>query len=237
MAETERVVLVTGPTGNSGPAVVRALAADGVLLGLVGRDEGRLEAVARETGLVEARWLAVAADVRRPEEARRAVAGVSDRFGRLDAVVHLVGGYTGGTPVAELDHDELRAMLEQHLWTTLHVVQAALPGMLERGWGRIVAVSSPMALEPGRKSAAYAVGKAAEETLLRTLAREVAGTGVTANILVVRAVDVAHERETEPTARNAGWTTPEELAAAVRFLCSDAAAAINGARLPLDGRA
>ena len=83
--------------------------------------------------------------------------------------------------------------------------------------------------EPGGPGAAYAIAKAAEETLLRTIAREVASTGVTANLVVVRKIDANHARETEPSPKNAAWTTPEEIAATMRFPCSDAAAAINGA--------
>ena len=67
------------------------------------------------------------------------------------------------------------------------------------------------------------------------LAREVAGTGVTVNVLAVKAIDAAHERETAPTPKNAGWTTPEAITAVIRQLCSDDGAAINGSRIALDG--
>src|SRR5581483_1489887 len=97
-------------------------------------------------------------------------------------------------------------------------VQAVVPGMVERGWGRIAAVTSPLAAEPGPRGASYAIGKAAEEALLRSVAREVAGTGVTANLVVIRTVDTAHERESAPSARNRGWTTPEEAAETLAFL-------------------
>ena len=127
-------------------------------------------------------------------------------------------------------------MLDQHLWTTLHVVQAAVPGMVARGWGRVIAVSTPYAANPLGKGAAYAISKGAEETLLRALAREVAADGVTANLVVVKRIDVDHEREREPSPQNATWTTPEEIATVMRFLCTDEAAAITGARIPLDGR-
>jgi NAD(P)-dependent dehydrogenase (short-subunit alcohol dehydrogenase family) len=80
------------------------------------------------------------------------------------------------------------------------------------------------------------MAKAAEEVLLRSLARETAGSGVTANLLVVRTVDAMHEREAAPSARNATWTTPEEVADVLAFLASPAAAAINGQRIGLDGR-
>jgi NAD(P)-dependent dehydrogenase (short-subunit alcohol dehydrogenase family) len=109
--------------------------------------------------------------------------------------------------------------------------------MLERGHGRILAVSSPFASDPRAKGSSYAIGKAAEETLLRTLAREVAGSGVTVNMVLVRTIDAEHERETSPSSANASWTTPEEIADVLAFLASPAGAAVNGARIPLDGRA
>jgi NAD(P)-dependent dehydrogenase (short-subunit alcohol dehydrogenase family) len=152
----------------------------------------------------------------------------------VDVLVHLVGGYSGGTPVADLDPAEVAGMLDQHLWTTLHVTQAVVPGMVERGWGRVMAVSTPVASEPPGKMAPYAVGKAAEEVLLRTLARELAGAGVTVNLVIVKAIDEQGVRATDP--KKASWTMPDEIAATFRFLASDEAAAVNGARIPLHGR-
>jgi NAD(P)-dependent dehydrogenase (short-subunit alcohol dehydrogenase family) len=180
--------------------------------------------------------LAVPGDLTDPVAAAAVIVAVEAAFGRVDVVAHLVGGWVGGTAVADLDHDELRRMLDQHLWTTLHVLQAVLPGMRERGFGRVVGVSSPFAAMPGPRGASYAVAKAAEEILLRTAAREIAGDGVTANILVLRTLDDARARAAQPNARTAGWTTPDELADAIAWLASPAAVAVNGARLPLDGR-
>jgi NAD(P)-dependent dehydrogenase (short-subunit alcohol dehydrogenase family) len=236
-ADAERVVLVTGATGRLGRVVVATFAATGARLGLVGTDADRLTAVATDLGLAADRWTPAVADLTDPAAARAAVDGVVERFGRVDAVLHLVGGWAAGMPVVELAADDLRGMLDQHLWSTLNVVQAVVPGMVERGWGRIVAVTTPFAANPAVKGAAYAISKGAEETLLRTLAREVAAYGVTANLVVVKRIDVEHERETEPLPKNAAWTTPEEIASVMRFLCSDEAAAITGARIPLDGRA
>jgi NAD(P)-dependent dehydrogenase (short-subunit alcohol dehydrogenase family) len=235
-APSEPVVLITGATGGLGRVVAATFAADGARLGLVGTDGYRLAAVAAACGLEADRWVAGIGDLSAPDGARAAVDAVVGRFGRIDAWLHVVGGWAGGTPVVDLDHAEVRSMLDQHLWTTLNVAQAVVPGMVERGWGRVVAVSTPFALVPGAKEASYAVGKAAEDTLIRALARELGGTGVTANLVVVRQIDTAHERETAPSTKNASSTTPEEIAATMRFLCSAAAAAVNGARVPLDGR-
>ena len=234
--QADRVVLITGATGGLGRVVASRFAADGARLGLVGTDHDRLAAVAADLGLAADRWVPAVADLTDPTGARGAVDTVVERFGRVDVVLHLVGGWAGGTPVVDLDPDEIRGMLDQHLWTTLHVVKAAVPGMTERGWGRIVAVSTSFAANPAAKGASYAVAKAAEETLMRTLAREVAGDGITANVVVVKKIDAEHERELAPSPKNATWTTPEEIAAVMHFLCTDEAGAINGARIPLDGR-
>lgn len=237
------VVLVTGATGPAGRAVARRFAADGARVALNGSDAGRLaeavEAVAREAGLGDGaadRLLAAAGNLTDPDAAREVVASVEAAFGRVDVVAHLVGGWVGGTEVQALDHAEVRRMLDQHLWSTLNVLQAAVPGMRERGFGRVVAVSSPFAANPGPKGASYAMAKAAEEVLLRSVAKEAAADGVTANILVVRTLDDARSRGSQPNAKTAGWTTPDEVADAVAFLASPAGAAVTGARIPLDGR-
>jgi NAD(P)-dependent dehydrogenase (short-subunit alcohol dehydrogenase family) len=235
MPPTDRVILVTGATGGLGRAVVTAFADHGDRLGLVGTDGDRLAAVAGDAGLSEDRWAAGIGDLRIAGEAAAAVEAVASRFGRVDGLVHAVGGYAGGTAIVDLDPDELESMLGQHVRTTLHVVRAVLPGMVERGWGRIIAVTTPVAATPAAKMAGYAVAKAAEETLIRAVAKEVAGTGVTANLVSVKKIDVDHEREREPSSKNASWTTPEEIAAVIRQLCSDDAAAINGATIPLFG--
>lgn len=236
MASDGRVVLITGAAGGLGRVAALGFARAGANLALAGSTVDRVAEVGRSLGIGEDRWMPVAGDLRSAGAAKAVAGAVAERFGRIDVLVHLVGGWVGGTRVADLDASELGSMLDQHLWTALHVVQAVVPGMVDRGWGRVVVASSPSALQPSAGGASYAIAKAAEETLVRTLAREVANTGVTANVLSIKAIDTGHERERAPREANAAWATPEEIAAAILFLCSDAAAAVNGVRLPLDGR-
>jgi NAD(P)-dependent dehydrogenase (short-subunit alcohol dehydrogenase family) len=115
-------------------------------------------------------------------------------------------------------------MIAQHVWTTFHMVQAFTPGMLENGWGRVIIVSSPVASQPPAKMGAYAIAKAAEETLLLTLAQEFKDSGVTANLIQVRSIDASGTGK---------GTTPDEISAAMLYLCSDASNKINGARIPI----
>lgn len=230
------VVLVTGATGPAGRATAVRFAADGALVALNGSNPTHLADVVRGMSLDPHAVLEVPGDLRDPVAARAVVDAVEVRFGRVDVLAHLVGGFASGTGVTDLDPDEVRTMLDQHLWTTLNVLQAAVPGMVARGFGRVIVVSSTLAATPGPRGASYAMAKATQETLVRSLAREHAADGVTANVLVLRTIDAGHLRESAPTRSNAGWTSPEELAEAIAWLASPGAAAVNGARITLDGR-
>ena len=236
-ASEGRVVLVTGATGVLGTVVAKRFGEEGDRLVLVGTDAGRLADAARDAALEEGRWLGAVGDLRDPDAARRMAAEAVAAFGRIDVLVHLVGGYAGGTAVVDVDAGEVQDMLDQHLWSTLNAVQAVVPGMVERGFGRVLALTPTTVEKAGPKALGYAVGKAAEDALIRTLARELGGAGVTANLVVVRKIDEAHERETAPAAKNQAFATPEEIASVLVFLASPAAAAINGQRVGTDGRA
>jgi NAD(P)-dependent dehydrogenase (short-subunit alcohol dehydrogenase family) len=236
MSTDGRVVLITGVTGPLGRVAAARFGRDGFRIAGVGRDRERLDALAREAGLDAEAWLPVVGELTDAEAARAVAQAVIERFGRIDVLLHLVGGWAGGTPVVELDPAEVADMLDRHVWTTLHVVQAVVPGMAERGFGRVLAASSPYAVTPGPKGASYALAKAAEEILLRSLAREVAAAGVTVNVVSIRTIDAKHEREAAPSPKNASWTTPEEILETFAFLASDAGGAVNGARIALDGR-
>lgn len=232
----DRVVAIAGATGAAGRAATAAFARAGARLGLIGTDEARLSALADELGLAADRWHAGVGHLQHREEARAAVAAIEEGIGPVDVVLCLVGGWSGGTPTVEVTADEFDAMLGQHLFSTLNLIQATVPGMLARGWGRVMAISTPLVAEPGPRGGGYLAAKSAQEALLRTLARDAAGTGVTSNLLIVRTIDAKHERDTDPSPKNASWTAPEEIAAVMVMLAGDAAATINGARIPLYGR-
>lgn len=235
MALADRVVAIPGATGAAGRAAVAAFAAEGCRVGLIGRDADQLRSAAAGLELADGRWLPAAGDVTNGDDVRRVVAEISEALGPIDVLVHVVGGWLGGTPAVDLDPADVGTSFDQHVFSTLHMVQAVVPGMVERGWGRIFAISQPLASEPGPRGGGYLMAKAAQEVMLRSLARDLAGSGVTANLLIVKTIDKDHERDTEPTTKNTQWTTPEEIAAATVMLCGDAAATINGARIPLFG--
>ncbi|MCL4466573.1 MAG: SDR family oxidoreductase [Chloroflexi bacterium] len=235
MGLENRVAVITGATGGLGRVVARGLADAGANLALISTSGDNLAVLVNDLSLAQGRYLTHAADLTDPRRAPEAAAAVQAKFGRVDILLHLVGGWAGGKTVVQLPAEEMAAMLRQHLWSTLYVAQAFVPQLVANSWGRIVVVSSPLATRPAAKSAVYTVAKAAEETLLLALAQEVAGSGVTANIIQVRTIDAQHRRDREHTSETASWTTPEEIAAAILYLCSDAGGVVNGARLPLHG--
>lgn len=237
MIERDRIVAITGATGNLGTVVARSLAGQGARLALFGTNAERLERLAGDLELPDEHLLAGAFDLTAPGAAKSAADMVMEKFGRVDILLHVVGGWTGGKAITDVPASDLSDMLNQHVWTTFHLAQAFVPHLVANRWGRIIVVSSPLASNPPANMGPYAVAKAAQEALILAIAKEIAGAGVTANILQVRTIDAKHERDRQPVPENAHWTTPEEITAAILYLCSNEAHVINGARIPLYGGA
>lgn len=219
-----RVVVISGATSPTAAAAARVFARQGASLALVSSNSARLEALSGELNLPPERLLIYAADLREPASVRLAAERILDRFGHIDILLHLVGGWVGGKTIDQTPAADVEMMLDQHLWTTFHLVQAFLPALIQNGWGRVIAISSPITNETTAKLGAYAIGKSAEETLLMTLAREVKDSKVTANLIQVRSID---------TTGSGKGASPDEITAVVEFLCSELASRINGARIPL----
>jgi NAD(P)-dependent dehydrogenase (short-subunit alcohol dehydrogenase family) len=230
-----RVVIITGAAGGLGQVAAREFAQRRARLALVGKRLEPLNELAASLRLPSEQVLTRSANLVESEAASDLVQAVMGKFGRVDALVHLVGGWSGGKAVENVPDRDVDAMLQQHLWTSLHLFKAVVPHMRAAKWGRILAISSPTASHPAPERAPYAIGKAAQEALVLTLAQELKGSGVTANLVVVSTIDVAGERRSKPAASNTSWTTPEEITATLLHLCSDEAGTINGARIPVYG--
>jgi len=215
-------VLISGASGGLGTAVVQAFAARGAHVTGIARTSGAADGVD---------W--IAADLARPEEARRVV----EAAGRVDVLVHLMGGFDGGSPVEQTGDDVWTRMLDLNLNSAFYLVRAVLPGMLAAGRGRIIAVSSRTGLEPAAGLGAYGVSKAALNALIRTVALETRNSGVTANAVVPSVIDTPANRRAMPGADFTRWVTPASIAGSICWLASAAAADVSGALLPVYGRA
>jgi len=235
MAIQNKITVISGATGGLGRVVAREFAEQGAKLVLVGTNAERLAQLVAEVKLYPESYVTVVADLTQSGAAQEVLEAALAKFGRVDILFNFIGGWIAGKPVSEVAPQEVENMLAQHFWTSFNLAQAFIPHMLENHWGRYVVISTPGVGAPPANSLPYTTGKAAEETLMLTLAEELKHTGVTANVLRVRSIDVEHKREHEPSPKNASWTTPEEIVAALLYLCSDEANRVSGARIPLYG--
>jgi NADP-dependent 3-hydroxy acid dehydrogenase YdfG len=229
--KTDSVVAVSGAAGLLGPAVVRAFAEAGARLALAGRRAAELAALLDSLAVPAERRLVTSVDLTDPAAALAWASAVSARFGGVDVVAHLVGGYRGGTPLSAIPPEDWEFMEEAVVKTTLNVVRAFAAPLRERGSGRFLSVTSPKALAPGARGAVYAAAKAASDALVLALADELRGSGSTANLISVNAIGEA------AAGKDYGKSTPpSEIAAAMLYLCSPAAGTVNGVRLSLTGK-
>jgi len=235
MNVTGKVAVIAGATGGLGKVVTQELAKQGARLVLLGRSMNQLESLVNELDLADKEPLLFDGNLHQPGSLNETANTILDTYGRIDILLNLVGGWTGGQPLEEVPAEDVQAMLDQHLWTSFYLTQTFLPAIKKSPSGRVIVVSSPTATQPGAKTAPYAIGKAAQEALMLTLAKELEGSGATANVIQVKAIDTAHRRESDTTGKYADWTTPEEISAAILYLCSEQARMINGVRIPITG--
>jgi NAD(P)-dependent dehydrogenase (short-subunit alcohol dehydrogenase family) len=228
------VLAIAGATGNLGPTVVRRLADAGARLSLSGRDRSSLEALAEEAGgdtEVEV------VDLLDADATRAWADGLAERHGRVDGLVHLVGGWRGGMPIEESPREDWEALSSLLIDTLRSASQAFAPHLLKSGNGRFVIVGAGQAQAPTHKNAAYAAAKAAAEAWTLALADRFKGSGATANIVVVGSILTPDMREESPDKDYSTFTPAEAIADAIAYVCSDAAAQMNGQRLTLRGAA
>jgi len=228
-----RVIAIAGAGGGLGPVVARRLADAGGSLALADRTQESADSLAQDLGLPEDRLDPRAVDLLDESAANAWAAAVEERFGRVDGLLHLVGGYRGGDPIQTFDladYDFLHGLLVRTLQLTTRAFHRALTSS---NHGRFLLVSAAAAQNPTDTNAAYASAKAAAEAWTLALADSFSGTSATANIIVVNAIETPRMREQDPDADRPTFTPAEHLADAIAFLCSDSAARMNGHRLEL----
>ncbi|HEV7615783.1 MAG TPA: SDR family NAD(P)-dependent oxidoreductase [Solirubrobacterales bacterium] len=228
-----RVIAIAGVGGGLGPLVAARLGAAGATVAGTDRDQGLLDALPAELGLEADRWDGRAVDLLDEEAAREWCVALVERFGRVDGLIHLVGGWRGGKPLHEAplaDWDLLHDLLVR---TVQHTTRAFHDQLAASDHGRFVLVSAKQAQSPSNTNAAYAAAKAAAEAWTLAFADGFEPGGATANIVVIDALLTPRMRAESPGEDFPAFTPAEHVAEAIGFLCSDAGEKMNGQRLPL----
>lgn len=233
MQSSNRIAVVTGAFGVLGSAVARAFAAQGYRVALLDMAVDPPAVLREELG--EAHLLIGGVDLGQMDAARKAIAAVAMRFGGIDTLVNVAGGFRWELlEDGEVETwDELYAI---NLRTAVVSCKAALPALLERGRGRIINVGAGAAARAAAGMGAYAASKSGVERLTEALAAELRDRGVTVNAVLPGIIDTPRNRADMPDADFARWVAPEAIADVIVFLASDAARAVTGAAVPVFGR-
>jgi NAD(P)-dependent dehydrogenase (short-subunit alcohol dehydrogenase family) len=228
-----RVIAIAGVGGGLGPLVAAQLAAAGATVAGTDRSQEALDALPGQLGLDGERWDGRAVDLLDEEAVRGWRAGLIERFGRVDGLIHLVGGWRGGEPLHEAPLADWELLHDLLVRTVQHTTRAFHDQLAASAHGRFVLVSAKQAQAPSNTNAAYAAAKAAAEAWALAFADGFEPGGATANIVVIDALLTPRMREESPDEDFPTFTPAEHVAEAIAFLCSDAAGKMNGQRLSL----
>ena len=224
-----RTALVTGANGGLGTHVTKALLDAGfVVFGLAPK--------IRQADFDHPNFTALPATLDSLAAAKRAADTVIARFGKIDVLAHLVGGFAGGQTVADTDDATFQRMFDMNLNSAFHMLRAVIPHMRKAQAGRIIAIGSRAAEDPGPTVGAYSASKAALVSLIRTVAIENKDAGITANIILPGTIDTPVNRKAMPGADTSTWVQPASIASLIVWLASDAGKDVTGAAIPVYGR-
>jgi NAD(P)-dependent dehydrogenase (short-subunit alcohol dehydrogenase family) len=222
------VALVTGANGGLGTHVTRAMLNAGFnVAGLAPRIQ--------QSDFDHPQFIAVPAKLDGVAAARKATDEVVARFGRIDILVHTVGGFAGGSSVADTDDATFRRMFDVNVNSTFHMLRAVIPHMRAAKSGRIIAIGSRAAESPGPGVGGYSASKAALVSLIRTVALENKNAGMTANVILPGTIDTPANRSAMPGADTSQWVQPSSIASLILWLAGEAGKDVTGASIPVYG--
>jgi len=232
MTTSAKTVFVTGAAGNLGRAIASAFEARGANLVVVGRTK---ESLAVALGAESERRLFVTADLLDQAALDSAVQLARSRFGRVDVLCNIAGGFRMGAPVHETSDADWDFLMDINVRTLLHAVRAVVPQMIEAGGGKIVNVGAFAAQKGVAQMGAYVAAKSAVIRLTETMAAELRDKNINVNCVLPTIIDTPENRAGMPKADPKRWVAPADLANVIVFLASDEARAIHGAALPVTG--
>jgi NAD(P)-dependent dehydrogenase (short-subunit alcohol dehydrogenase family) len=223
-----KVVLVTGANGGLGTSVTQAfLDAGATVIGTSRKIQ--------QSDFASPNFTAIPGEISTADGAKVLIEKIVAQFGKIDVLAHTVGGFAGGKSLADTDDATFQRMFDLNLYATFYLLRAAIPVMRKSGHGRIIAIGSKAAVEPGANVGAYSASKAAMVSLIRTAAAENIDAGMTANVILPGTMDTPTNRKDMPNADFSQWVQPASVASLMVWLAGDAGKEINGAVIPVYG--
>lgn len=226
-----RIVVITGAAGALGSVASKKFFNEGAKLALFDRNadavdrqwKGEKDVICLETDLVSASSI------------ESSVGCLMERFGRIDALVNIAGGFTMGPPVHETSEETWDYMLDLNAKSVFLMSRAVLPVMRKQKKGSVVNVAAKAALQGAVAMAPYVISKSAVIRLTECLAEENRQEGINVNCILPSIIDTHDNRRNMPDADFSSWVTPEAITDVILFLVSEASRAVNGASIPVYG--
>lgn len=232
-----RTIVITGGTGGLGTALAGRLLESDTRLAVTYLLPEEASAFEDRFDLDESRLMLRRVDATDAEAIAGFVGEVKSNWGPFHGLAALVGGWAGGRDVEATDDVRLERMLDLNLRSAFNSVRASIPLLREAEYGRIVLVGSRDAIDSPPGQAAFNMAKAGVMALGRTVSRELEPTNVTATVLLPTVIDTPATRAALPYADYVDWPTPDEISAVAVFLLSEEAGVMNGAMVPVYGKA
>jgi NAD(P)-dependent dehydrogenase (short-subunit alcohol dehydrogenase family) len=230
MTFNNRTVMVTGAAGNLGRAVADAFAERSANLVLV---DLRRDGLERAFGAENERRMFAPTNLLAQAQVDATVGQAIHRYGRIDVLCNIAGGFRMGQPVHETTDETWNFLLDINARTVLHTARAVVPRMMASGGGKIINVGAYAAQKGVAQMGAYCVAKGAVIRLTEAMAAELREKGINVNCVLPTIIDTPENRAAMPGADPGRWVAPADLARTILFLASDDAGAIHGAALPV----
>jgi NAD(P)-dependent dehydrogenase (short-subunit alcohol dehydrogenase family) len=232
---TDYVVMIPGAMGNLGGAVTRRFQTAGAQLALLDIQEGQLFLAYPELVGSQAYQLLGNVDMTDYNSVKKAVAKISQHFGRVDVLVNIVGGYHAGNPLHETPLDAWEKMINLNARSVFNACRATIPLILEAGSGNIINISARPGLRGRANMSAYSAAKGSVIRLTESMSLELREHGINVNCIVPGTIDTPENRQSLPGANHDRWVQPESIADIILFLASDISKDIHGATIPVYG--
>ena len=237
MKNKNRNVLITGGTGILGSSVTKTFLSQGDNIAVTYLFDSEVDRFKEFNPYLYDDVTFLYANVTEQDDVQKTIDTFLRKFNRLDILINIVGGFVGGIPTTELEEDRWDFMMTLNLKSVFLCCKSVIPHMTERGSGKIVNVSARAGLKGEAGMSAYCVSKGGVRTLTESLAAEVMDSGINVNCIMPSIMDTPMNREAMPDEDYTRWVRTDEVAGVISFLTSDAAGIINGAAIPVYGRA
>lgn len=231
-----KVVLVTGSSGGLGTGVAQAFLKSGASVVLTYYSSDSLASLQTICGMAKNTFL-LRGDFTKEDDVKTLVSEVVKRFGRIDVLANVIGGYSAGKPVTEIDEKDWDHMMDINLKTAFLLSKHVVAQMVKQSGGKVIHVASRSGLRGAGSDAAYVASKSGVIRLVESLSEEVKSKGINVNCIMPSIIDTKENRKAMPNADHAKWVTPANIAKVILFLASDDAGPINGAAIPVYGLA